>query len=349
MLINIKTFLFLFCLPIILYSQDTINFKLYDSLKTITEDSHKHIINSSNSDSIEILRSKNDSVFTKVPYSPPNIRLHSPEDIIIYENITTHDSTTKWKMNNAFKQDPNNFDCRLFRKINNSRSPLKTKVLNTFDNSMLPVAIMLPPTLFIYSRVKRNTYDENSAYLLFTSEFTNFAVTFGIKTFFKRARPLNALQNVHSKGVPILDVYSFPSGHTSTSFAMATMFALRYPAYPQVYAPMFAWGLVIAYARPYFGMHYPSDLLAGAIIGSGSSILVYSLRKELFRFKNQVLGEDKTDDGSINSGVLTFFGAAFAISAIFDNFIFKEDPGKRFFISPWMDNKRGGLNVKWKL
>lgn len=214
---------------------------------------------------------------------------------------------------------------------------------------MLPVAIMLPPSLFIYSRVKRNTYDENSAYLLFTSEFTNFAVTFGIKTFFKRARPLNALKNVHSKGMPILDVYSFPSGHTSTTFSMATLFALRYPKYPQVYAPMYLWGLVVAYARPYFGMHYPTDLLAGALIGTGSSVLVYSLRKELFRFKNQVLGEDKTDEGSINSGVLTFFGAAFAVSAIFDNFIFKEDPGKRFFISPWMDNKRGGLNVKWKL
>lgn len=287
------------------YSQDTINFKLFDSLKTKSEDSHKKV----------------------------NINQKNTGDSLII----------------PFQPDPNNFDVRLFRKINNSRSPLKTKVLNTFDNSMLPVALMLPPSLFIYSRVKRNTYDENSAYLLFSSEFTNFAVTFGIKSFFKRARPLNALKNVHSKGMPILDVYSFPSGHTSTTFSMATLFALRYPKYPQVYAPMYVWGFIIAYARPYFGMHYPSDLLAGALIGTGSSVLVYSLRKELFRFKNQVLGEDKTDEGSVNGGVLTFFGAAFAISAIFDNFIFKEDPGKRFFISPWMDNKRGGLNVKWKL
>jgi membrane-associated phospholipid phosphatase len=332
MLINIKTFLFLFCLPIILYSQDTINFKLYDSLKTKTEDSHI----------VTAKRRQLDSSNYVLPDTSALRKLNIDSWYKGNQVLNNKDSS-------SYKKDPDNFDCRLFRSINNSRSPLKTKVLNTFDNSMLPVALMLPPTLFIYSRVKRNTYDENSAYLLFTSEFANFAVTFGIKTFFKRARPLNALNNVHSKGVPILDVYSFPSGHTSTSFAMATMFALRYPAYPQVYAPMFAWGLIIAYARPYFGMHYPSDLLAGAIIGSGSSILVYSLRKELFKFKNQVLGEDKTDEGSINSGVLTFFGAAFAISAIFDNFIFKEDPGKRFFISPWMDNKRGGLNVKWKL
>lgn len=313
MLIYFKTLLVIFCLPIIVYSQDTINFRLYDSLKTSAEDKHNYILK----DTIRVENEQKISVDVSDKMIP--------------------------------SQDPDNLDCRLFRKINNSQSPFKTKILNTFDNSMLPVSLLLPPTLFIYSRVKRNTYDENSAYLLLSSEFTNFALTFGIKTFIKRARPVNALSNVYCKGVPLLDVYSFPSGHTSTSFSMATMFALRYPAYPQVYAPMFAWGLLIAYARPYFGMHYPSDLLAGAIIGSGSSILVYSLRKELFRFKNQVLGEDKTDEGSINSGVLTFFGAAFAVSAIFDNFIFKEDPGKRFFISPWMDNKRGGLNVKWKL
>ena len=297
MLINFKTTVILFFLPIVIYSQDTINFKMYDSLKTKTEDSGNRIIN--------------------------------------YYSIS--------------RPDPDNFDVRLLLSRNNSRSHLKTKILNTTDTSMLPVSILVPPALMVYGRVRQKTYDENTGYLLFTSEVTSVALTFGTKILVNRQRPLNALNNVHSKGSPILDVYSFPSGHTSSSFALATMFTLRYPKYPQVYAPMFIWSLMVAYGRPYFGMHYPSDLLAGAIIGSGSSILIYSLRKELFKFKNRVLGEDKNDDGSINAGVLTFFGAAFAISAVFDNFIFKEDPGKRFFISPWMDNKRGGLNVKWKL
>lgn len=310
------------------YSQDTINFKLYDSLKTKTEDSY---INNNSSTFIDTIRVTKTSDKTYNEKEFINIQKHSPNNEINIEN------------------DPDNFDVRLFRRINNSRSPLKTKILNTTDNSMLPVSILVPPALMVYGRVRQKTYDENTGFLLFTSEVTSVALTFGTKMLVNRKRPLNALSNVHSKGSPILDVYSFPSGHTSSSFALATMFTLRYPKYPQVYAPMFIWSLMVAYGRPYFGMHYPSDLLAGAIIGSGSSILIYSLRKELFRFKNQVLGEDKNDDGSINAGVLTFFGAAFAISAVFDNFIFREDPGKRFFISPWMDSKRGGLNVKWKL
>ncbi len=316
------------------YSQDTINFKQYDSLKTSTEDNHIVIAKRRQLDS---------------------------------SNYTTPDTTALRKLNldswyrgnqvlntqllnsKVLEKDPDNLDCRIFRSINNSRTPLKTKILNTTDNSMLPVAILVPPSLFIYGRVRQKTFDENTAYLAFTSEVTILAITFGTKLLVKRQRPLNALPNVYSKGSPILDVYSFPSGHASTSFSLATMFALRYPKYPQVYAPMYVWALVVAYGRPYFGLHYPSDLLAGAIIGSGSSILIYSLRKELFRFKNQVLGEDKSDDGSINGGVLTFFAGSFAISAIFDNFIFREKPGKRFFISPWMDGKQSGVNVKWKL
>lgn len=328
------------------YSQDTINFRQFDSLKTISEDSHKYR-NSSENESIDTLRTVKDTNYTKTPYG--NERIPQHRQLIIIENDAPTDSNSNKIKNDKYKNDPYNIDVHMFRSINNSRSPLKTKILNTTDNSMLPVAILVPPSLFIYGRVRGKTYDENTAYLAFTSEVTNFAVTFGIKHFVKRQRPLNALPNVHSKGSPVLDVYSFPSGHTSTSFSLATIFALRYPKYPQVYAPMYLWAVMVAYGRPYFGMHYPSDILAGALIGSGSSILIYSLRKELFNFKNQVLGEDKSDDGSINGGVLTFFAGSFAISAIFDNFIFKEKPGKRFFLSPWMDTKRSGLNVKWKL
>jgi len=339
--INIKRILILICLPIVIYSQDTIDFKLYDSLKTKTEDSNElKIVKRKQLDSNSVKKLDSLSRYIIIVDSGNQVRKSNQ----IIEQKTTDKA-------HAFhiEKDPDNFDIRLFRKINNSQTPFKTKVFNTFDNSMVPVALMLPTSLFIYSRVKKNTFDENSAYLLTVSEFTNLALTFGTKIFIKRERPLNSLSNVNTKGMPFLDVYSFPSGHTSTTFAMATTFALRYPKYPQVYAPMYLWGLITAYGRPYFGLHYPSDLLAGAIIGSGSSILIYSLRKELFNLKNQVLGEDKTDEGSINSGVLTFFGASFAVSAIFSNFIFKSHPDKRLFISPWMDNKRGGLNVKWKL
>lgn len=267
MKIRISCFMLILLISYNSYTQDTINFKMYDSLKTIAEDSHTDNTDPSDSITSDSLK---EGKSTKAILDTIKIKDTTQFNVVI---------NSVYFIKPESNIDPDNFDVRLFRKINNSRSPLKTKILNTTDNSMLPVSILVPPALMVYGRVRQKTYDENTGYLLFTSEVTSVALTFGTKILVNRQRPLNALNNVHSKGSPILDVYSFPSGHTAYSFALATMFTLRYPKYPQVYAPMFIWSLMVAYGRPYFGMHYPSDLLAGAIIGSGSSILIYSLRK----------------------------------------------------------------------
>lgn len=332
------------------YSQDTINFKAFDSLKTSAEDNHIEVISkrkqldSSNykmldTAAIRKLNIEPSRVFTKRQYDSLETLWRKAYNRHLLENQNSK---------NLIQKDPDNFDVRLFRTINNARSPFKDRFFDTFDRSMLPMSVLLPASLFIYGRAKDKTYDENSAYLLTASQITNVALTFGTKTFFKRERPLKALAHCYCKDKPVIDVYSFPSGHTSVTFSIATMFALRYPDYPQVYAPMYAWALIVAYGRPYFGMHYPSDLLAGSIIGAGSSILVFSLRKELLTFKNSVFSEDKKDEGSINGGVVSFFVGSFIASSIVNNFILKPAPGKRLIISPWMDNKRSGVNINYK-
>lgn len=68
--------------------------------------------------------------------------------------------------------------------------------------------------------------------------------------------------------------YSMPSGHTSTAFATATSLSLAYPKW-YVVAPSFVWAGAIGYSRMHLGVHYPSDVLAGAIVGSGSAYLTY--------------------------------------------------------------------------
>ncbi len=311
-------------------TQDTINFKAFDTLKTSAEDKHKSLKNITfPADTVENDSVKNDNKSEE----PPTGRLITSKDIVQSNNI---------------QKDPDNWDVRLFRKINNNRSPFKDRFLDVFDRSMLPMAFLMPASTFIYGRAYDKTYDENTGYLLFASELTNTALTFGTKIFIKRKRPMNRLPHCYIKGKPALDVYSFPSGHTSTTFSIATMFTLRYPSYPLVYVPMYAWAVIVAYGRPYFGMHYPTDLLAGAVYGAGSSILIFSLRKELLKFKNNLFGEDKKDEGSINAGVLSLFVGSFIASSIINTVIFKPVPGKRLFISPWMDNKRSGLNINYK-
>lgn len=79
-----------------------------------------------------------------------------------------------------------------------------------------------------------------------------------------RPRPYQALQAV-SAGTGVLDSFSFPSGHTLHAVAF-TLVASAY--YPMLAAPLAAFTLLTAASRVVLGLHYPSDVLAGAAVGA---------------------------------------------------------------------------------
>jgi len=79
-----------------------------------------------------------------------------------------------------------------------------------------------------------------------------------------RPRPYQALGAV-SAGTGVLDSFSFPSGHTLHAVAF-TLVACAY--YPSLAAPLAAFTVLTAASRVILGLHYPSDVLAGAAIGA---------------------------------------------------------------------------------
>ncbi len=268
------------------------------------------------------------------------------QDTIQFKNLDVLTSAEDNGHKHKIKSDPDNWDVHLFRTINNNRSSFKDAVIPVFDKSVLPMMVLMPVTTYLYGRTYDKTYDENTGYLTGGAEVTNFIFTFAVKTIVKRDRPYKSLANVHKGENYTKDSYSFPSAHTSSSFSIATMFALRYPKYPQVYAPMFAWALIVGYGRPYLGMHYPSDVLGGAIVGAGSSILIYSLRSSLFKLKNNVLNENKSDEGSIQGGTIAIFAGSFLVGSIFNQIFFKDDK-IQFNVIPHSNGM--GFNLNWKL
>jgi membrane-associated phospholipid phosphatase len=71
---------------------------------------------------------------------------------------------------------------------------------------------------------------------------------------------------------------SFPSGHTATSFACATVLALLVPrAAPFAYVL----ALAIGYSRLYVGVHWPTDVLGGAAVGVATALLLLAGARRL--------------------------------------------------------------------
>lgn len=238
----------------------------------------------------------------------------------------------------------NNFDIKLFRKINNYRTSFLDGFLNITDKSMLPVSIALPVTLFAYGRWKNRSYDENTAVLIGVSETMNFLLTGGIKILVKRPRPYIALPNVYYKKTSPADKYSFPSGHASTSFAISAMLTLRYPDSPEIYVPVYIWSLIVAYGRPYWGMHYPTDLFGGVVVGTLSSVAVYSLRKEIIKLKNSVFNEKDKPDINANSNLPGLIAGAYIISMTLNDIIFHSE-NTRISVIPLHNNSLNGMSI----
>ena len=166
-----------------------------------------------------------------------------------------------------------NIDFRILHSINSSQVLPSDGFYRFMSNSDMYIITGVPVTMAIVGLVDGDNKLLRNAGVIASGTIINLSVTAGLKYLVKRKRPFVTYKGiiVNKSGSPCLDP-SFPSGHSSTSFMLATSLSLAYSKW-YIIIPSYLYAGTVAYSRMDLGVHYPSDIIGGALIGSGSAYL----------------------------------------------------------------------------
>jgi undecaprenyl-diphosphatase len=154
------------------------------------------------------------------------------------------------------------FECRVFQEIN---SHFEKRIMNLFFRTITQVggALFISVTtlllIILTSSQTRLTAISSAAALA----LSHIPVQL-VKKLFPRKRPYLQIETTKILPNPLKD-HSFPSGHTTAVFSVIVPFLIHMPALTAVLLPI---GLCVAISRIYLGLHYPSDVIAGGILGA---------------------------------------------------------------------------------
>lgn len=165
----------------------------------------------------------------------------------------------------------NNWDKSFFRNIfGRSEHPWIRRcfrvVSHSADGWLYP---LIPASLFLVNHPQAFSFFLVGM-LAFVIELPLYRL---IKNGVRRRRPFNKLEGIKNRVVPP-DEFSFPSGHSSAAFMIATLVTYYFP---HLAIPAYAWAFLVGFSRVLLGVHYPSDVLAGVSLGIFSSTLAIYL------------------------------------------------------------------------
>ncbi len=171
-------------------------------------------------------------------------------------------------------------DMRAFRAIYGIEDPVFSATMEGVNMASYPVFYIGVPAIGLADFVIDGEAD--AGVRMAASQLATMGVVFTLKRLIRRARPYSTIPDVVRRrdgysGPPDgLDPFSFPSGHSAVAFSIATSASLSYPEW-YVIVPTMTWASATALARVWRGVHYPSDILVGAVIGTSMGILVHVL------------------------------------------------------------------------
>jgi len=173
-----------------------------------------------------------------------------------------------------------NIDIRLLRSVYSPEVVCSDDFFRFLSDSEVYLIIGTPSAIAAAGLIKRDKTMFRNACVTMASTVVNVAVSNALKYSVNRERPFITYPDIINKTGTHSP--SFPSGHTANAFATATSLSLTYPEW-YVIIPSFAYAGTVAYSRMHLGVHYPSDVAAGAVIGAGCAYLTYKVNKLLLK------------------------------------------------------------------
>jgi len=161
--------------------------------------------------------------------------------------------------------------------------PVVTVPLQGAHATARPVFYGAVPAAWAGAAITQDQSAVAAAYRLTLTQGATYGLVLGMKHAVGRPRPyvhrpLEPRAERHDPPAPGDAHLSFPSGHAGLSAALATSWSLSHPRW-YVVAPGALWATGVALSRVHLGVHYPSDILAGIILGVGVAVLVDQLRR----------------------------------------------------------------------
>jgi membrane-associated phospholipid phosphatase len=176
---------------------------------------------------------------------------------------------------------PRSLDVRLLYGLHHTESEALRLYARTADATAYPVFLAAPVAAWAYAGIAGGPEWEH-AYLHTLSEVGAIASFSLLKRVFHRPRPYEVHPDVVVRARALddrllrRDSFAFPSGHAAMAFSIATSWTIAHPRW-YVAAPGFVWAAGVAVSRVWLGVHYPTDVLAGAALGAGVAGLVHAL------------------------------------------------------------------------
>jgi undecaprenyl-diphosphatase len=172
----------------------------------------------------------------------------------------------------------NRVDTELFLFINGIHSPFWDKVMWFISGKIqwLPLYIILAGWVIYRFRWKAVLVFVLTALLITASDQLSVRL---FKEVFQRLRPCRneeIMNLVHMVNDYCGGMYGFVSNHAANTFALASFTALIFRK--RTYTVfIYFWALVVSYSRIYLGVHYPGDVIGGALLGVVLALLAYWL------------------------------------------------------------------------